>query len=208
MSLYCVGLTGGLASGKSTAGKIFQSLGIVVVDTDTIAADLTAANGKALAPLRQALGDWAFTADGLFDRAAVRRHIFIEKSLRLRLEAVLHPMIRQQLLEQLQKADSCYVVGVVPLMQDKPTWKTFFHRILAIDIDEDKQIMRAKKRDKAQDAKNIIATQPTAAERCKIADDIIYNNGSVNNFSTAITDLHHRYIKLATNHYNCNNNNQ
>ncbi len=198
MSRYRVGLTGGIASGKSTVGKIFQTLGIDVIDTDTIAATLTQPNGEALEPLREALGDWAFTKDGIFDRASVRQRVFDQPDLRRRLESVLHPLIRQQLLVQMQQATSPYVIGIVPLIKDKATWKPFFHRLVAMDIDEAKQIARAEQRDKKQDVQKIMEAQITADERRKIADDIIYNNESHHHLKTSIDNLHLYYSKLAS----------
>ena len=197
MSRYWVGLTGGLASGKSTAAEHFRALDIVVVDADTLAAELTADGGAALPSLRAALGDWAFTEDGALDRAAVRRRVFTDENDYRRLEAVLHPMIRRQLKRRLQEAPSAYAVGVIPLLFERQGWREYFHRIATIDCEAAEQKRRAHRRDSEADASLILNRQWTSRDRRAFADDVIDNNGKKDALAATIAALHERYLARA-----------
>lgn len=207
MNKLCIGLTGGVASGKTTAADFFKAWGVTVVDTDVIAHQITAPDGVAIAPLKEALGAWAFAPDGRFNRPAVRQRVFSDSDnyWREKLEAVLHPLIRGQLVTQLAAATSPYAIGVVPLLNDKKTWQAIFGRILVVDIKEPLQISRAHARDGTQDAKKIIAAQISAAQRRQMADDIITNNGSVADLKKAVARQHRQYLQLVANRYNNDN---
>lgn len=208
MSAFCVGLTGGLASGKSTAGKLFADCGAAVFDADDIAAELTAAGGAALPGLREVLGGWAFAADGSLNRIAVREKVFADASdaggggdggeLRKKLESVLHPQIRELLRARLRGASAPYAVGIVPLLfESGGSWTSFFNRIVVVHCPPAEQRARALRRDAAKDADRVMAAQLPAAERLRRADDIVYNDGDFAKLSAAVAAMHGQYLQSA-----------
>lgn len=174
-----VGLTGGIASGKSTVSTMFAELGAVVIDTDVIAREVVAPGQAAIDEIRREFGDDYITADGGLDRAAMRRLVFADDTARSRLEAILHPRIRDATLAQAAAADGPYQLIVVPLLVGSPLLH-FVDRVLVVDCAEDTQIERlmARDADSEEQARRILATQASRQERLAIADDVIDNDGS------------------------------
>ena len=206
---FIVGLTGGIGSGKSTAAEIFASLSVVVVDTDVIAHELTAAGGAALPAISAAFGSSVLRADGGLDRAAMRRLAFADPSAKARLEAILHPMIRRTSETRCQAAadsDSPYVMLVVPLLVESGVFRPIVDRVLVVDCDEAVQISRVMARSalSVDEARTIMATQASRAERLAAADEVLTNNESRANLSAQIALLHPLYLELAARKFDAN----
>jgi dephospho-CoA kinase len=199
---FIVGLTGGIGSGKSTAAEIFAAFGIAVVDTDVIAHELTAVGGAAVPALAAAFGGGVLRADGALDRAAMRRLAFADPSARATLEAILHPMIRRASESRCRAAadsDSPYVLLVVPLLVESGAFRPVADRIIVVDCDESVQISRVMARSalSADEARAIMATQASRAQRLAAADDVLTNNDGLANLQGQIARLHPRYLELA-----------
>ena len=175
-----VGLTGGIASGKSTVADLFAELGIPVIDTDLIARDVVAPGEQALEEIRAGFGPDVIGPDGSLDRAAMRRRIFSDSTQRRALEAILHPRIRAEALRQADAAIGPYQLIVVPLLVDSPLQHSV-DRILVVDCSETTQIARLVRRDAESEdrARQILAAQSSRATRLAIADDIISNEGDL-----------------------------
>ncbi|MCH9758349.1 MAG: dephospho-CoA kinase [Proteobacteria bacterium] len=196
MSAYVVGLTGGLASGKSTVAHLFAACGVTVVDADAVVAELTAAGGVALPLLQQAVGDWVLTDKGEYNRPLVRQKIFTQPVLRAQIEAVLHPLATEILQQRLAAATSAYAVGVIPLLFESDSWVDYFHQVVVVDCDYSLQLQRANARDGKQDAADIIAVQLSAAERRQRADIVIENNEELPVLFNAVYALHQKLSHL------------
>jgi dephospho-CoA kinase len=206
---FIVGLTGGIGSGKSTAAEIFASLSVAVVDTDVIAHELTTAGGTALPAISAAFGSSVLRADGGLDRAAMRRLAFADPSAKARLEAILHPMIRRTSETRCRSAadsDSPYVMLVVPLLVESGVFRPIVDRVLVVDCDEAVQISRVMARSalSVDEARTIMATQASRAERLAAADDVLTNDAGRENLSAQIALLHPLYLELTARKFNAN----
>lgn len=192
-----VGLTGGIASGKSLVADYFHELGVTIVDTDVIAREVVEIGAPALAEIRAAFGDDVFASDGSLDRRAMRRVVFSAQSQRERLEAILHPRIREQALTKVDEADGTYVMVVVPLLYESPL-KYSMDRILVVDCSDNTQLKRLMARDAEgyEDARRIIATQASRAERLSLADDVISNDNGRTETRAQVESLHEQYLKM------------
>lgn len=196
MSSPVVGLTGGIGAGKSTVERLFAELGIPCVDTDVIAHQLTAPGGAALAAIRSEFGDEAIAANGAMDRAVMRARVFAEPALRLRLEAILHPLIRQESLRQLAVLQAPYVLLGVPLLFETHLFDGVVQRSLLVDCAEQVQQERVMARsglDAAQVAA-IMAAQMSRAQRRLLADDVIDNSGDEAALALQVHDKHRYYL--------------
>lgn len=206
---FIVGLTGGIGSGKSTAAAIFASLGVAVVDTDVIARELTTAGGAAIPEIAAAFGAGVLLADGSLDRTAMRRLAFSDASAKRRLESILHPMIRRESEARcLTAADSHspYALLVVPLLVESGTFRPVVDRLLVVDCEETVQIARVMARSvlSADEARAIMATQASRADRLAVADDVLTNNASRENLSAQVALLHPLYLELAARKFDAN----
>lgn len=199
MSRYVVGLTGGIGSGKSAAAACFQDHGIVIVDADAVAHELTAAGGAAMADIEQAFGRAALTAEGALDRAAMRRLAFAEPEVRLRLEQILHPRIRALCDERCATAASPYALLVVPLLVESGIYRQRCQRLAVVDCPEETQIARVMTRNgmSRAEVERIMAAQATRAQRLAVADDVIDNSGPPEALPPQISILHAKYLDLA-----------
>lgn len=193
-----IGLTGGIASGKSTVSGLFESLGVAVIDTDIIARELVQPGQPALDEIRAAFGSAVFSADGTLNRSAMRHRVFADHAARQQLEAILHPRIRQETLHRMAATMGDYVVVVVPLLNDSPL-RDQLDRILVVDCDEDTQLKRLLTRDaeSKEQARRILASQPGREQRLAIADDIIHNDMDVESLASQVSALHDIYTSLA-----------
>ena len=193
-----IGLTGGIASGKSTVADMFAGMGIPVIDTDVIAREVVNPGEPALAEIREAFGAGVIAADGTLDRGAMRAIVFGDDGARRRLEGILHPRIRKKTVEQADAADGAYQVIVVPLLVDS-SLREFVDRIVVVDCDERTQVARLLERDteSEQQARRILAAQSTRAERLAIADDVISNDGDLEGTRQQVEALHRRYLREA-----------
>lgn len=196
---FVVGLTGGIGSGKSRAAEAFAALGAEVVDTDAIAHQLTAPGGGALGAIVEAFGADALGADGAMDRSRMRERVFRDPAARRRLEAILHPMIRNESQHRVAAARAPYVVLVVPLLVESPGYRDRVARVLVVDCPEDEQVARvvARSRLAPAEVQRIIATQAPRARRLAAADDVIDNSGDMDALGTQVLALHQRYLELA-----------
>lgn len=198
---YCIGLTGGIASGKTAVASAFESLGILVADADVAARDAVAAGSDGLAEVVAAFGVDVLDADGRLDRASMRKRVFGDDSARKRLEAIIHPRVRETLARQCAQASSPYAIAAIPLLAEvgARTAYPWLQRILVVDVPVDVQRERLTRRDgiDAALADRMIAAQATRDQRLAIADDIIVNTGSLEDLSRHVAALDARYRKLA-----------
>lgn len=199
MKRYVVGLTGGIGSGKSEVARLFAARGAGIVDTDTLAHELTTRGGAAIEPIRRAFGSGVIGADGALDRAGMRRLAFSDPAARKNLESILHPMIRQRSEALVAQAAGPYVVLVVPLLVESGVDRRRYQRVLVIDTPEDEQVARVVSRSGLGPAevRAIMATQAGRAERLSQADDIIDNSGPVDRLEPQVDRLHRYYVAKA-----------
>lgn len=192
-----IGLTGGIGSGKTTVSDLFSNLGIEVADADVAARQVVLPGSQALLSIQAHFGDQAIMADGSLNRQALRKQVFNNEDERKWLEALLHPLIRQQLQEQLEAAQSPYAILSSPLLLETDQYQ-LVDRILVIDIPEELQLERASKRDasKREQIKAIMAAQMSRKERCARADDIILNDTTPQALQANVLALHQQYLKL------------
>lgn len=196
---YCVGLTGGIGSGKSRVAALFAERGAAVVDTDDIARELTAAGGAALPALKAAFGADVVAADGSLDRAAMRARVFADPALRRQLESILHPLIRDAARARVAAAAAPYVLLVVPLLFETGAYRDLVRRVLVVDCDEALQVSRTMQRSalSAEAVRAIMAAQWPRARRVAGADDVIGNDGDAALLEPQVARLHQRYRDLA-----------
>ena len=195
-----IGLTGGIGSGKSLVADHLARLGAHVVDTDLIAHELTQRQGAAMDAILSAFGDEFVTPDGALDRAKMRAHIFGDRSAKIRLEQILHPLIRTEAARQAGEAagNPPYIAFVVPLLVESGTWETQVDRVLVIDCVYDTQVCRLKRRQLDEPTvRHIIAQQASRATRLAAADDVIVNEGSTTMLAQRAARVHEHYCALA-----------
>lgn len=197
--VYCIGLTGGIGSGKSSASGLFQKLGAGVVDTDQIAHDLTGPGGAAIAEIRGQFGTDYIAADGGLDRAKMRRLVFNDGTAKKKLETLLHPQIRKQALARIAEAREPYVLVVVPLLFETGAYRELVSRVLVVDCPEELQIARTMQRSRltTDEVRAIMAAQLPRNERLARADDVLHNDDDMDALRHQIGILHDRYLALA-----------
>lgn len=196
---FCVGVTGGIGSGKSRAASMFGELGADIVDTDDISREITGVGGSAMPEIRSAFGETTIAADGSLDRDAMRQLVFGNPEARARLEHILHPRIRETARHRVIQSTAPYVLLIVPLLLETGAYRDIVRRVLVIDCDETLQVSRTMHRSRlTEDAvRAIMATQMPRSERLNAADDIIRNDGSSAELREQVEKLHQRYLKLA-----------
>lgn len=201
MSDYFIGLTGGIASGKSALEKAFAAHGIVVADADLLAREVVAPGEPALAAVVERFGRDVLQADGQLDRAALRVRVFGDPDQRRALEAILHPAIRARLEAICRAAPGPYAIATVPLLTEGGGRAAYpwLHRILVVDTPAAVQKARLMQRDgiDATLADQMMAAQASRAERLALADDIVVNDGDLAHLQRAAYQLHARYVALA-----------
>lgn len=175
-----VGLTGGIACGKSVVAEMFAELGAEIIDTDVIAREIVAPGKPALIEVRKRFGDQVLSDDGSLDRAALREIVFSDSRARRDLEAILHPRIREETRRRARQGRGDYQLIVVPLLYESPI-REFVDRILVVDCDEKTQLERLLARDSesAAQAMRMIEAQATREQRLSIADDVVDNSGDL-----------------------------
>jgi dephospho-CoA kinase len=202
MASYCIGLTGGIASGKTAVASAFQSLGIVAADADIAARDAVAVGSTGLSDVIAAFGEEVLDGNGALDRAAMRKRIFGNDSARRTLEAIIHPRVREALSQQCAQASSPYAIAAIPLLAEVGGRIAYpwLQRVLVIDVPAAVQHARLVQRDgvDAELANKMIAAQATREQRLAIADDIIINTGSLEELQRHVAALDARYRMLAT----------
>ncbi len=195
---YIVGLTGGIGSGKTAVSDHFKTLGITVVDADVVSRTVVEPGRPALAAIAEHFGPSILQPSGELDRAQLRTQIFQEDGERIWLENLLHPLIRQEIKDQLTAATSPYVVLVSPLLIESGQ-NQFTQRVLVVDAPETLQLQRTVSRDNNNEAQvqAIMAAQASRAERLTHADDVIVNDTSLEVLQRQVESLHNKYLELS-----------
>jgi dephospho-CoA kinase len=198
----CVGLTGGIGCGKSTVAELFAQHGAGIIDTDMIAHRLTQSGGIAMPELGKTFGQDYLTADGALDREKMRMLIFSDLAAKQRLESILHPLILDQARAQLQEMQNApYIIIVVPLLPESPSFRQIVQRVLVVDCDENTQIARVVRRSgmTVPEVHAIIALQTPRTERLQLADDVIHNDADLPGLAEQVAMLHGRYLAMQNN---------
>jgi dephospho-CoA kinase len=195
---YRVGLTGGIASGKSTAAKFFGALGVPILDSDQIARDVVEPGQPPLERLVERFGPKILTADGHLDRPALREIVFSDPKARADLEALTHPAIGAAMEARSSEAGGPYQILVIPLLVEK-NLAAHVDRVLVVDCDEELQIRRLRDRDGSttEQVQAILKAQAPRAARLKAADDVIHNDSGLSAVRDQVATLHVRYLELA-----------
>lgn len=195
-----IGLTGGIACGKTTVTDIFRKLGVPVIDADEISHDLTGPNGRALPEIALAFGREMIDANGM-KRDLMRETVFADARARARLEEILHPMIKREIFERLKSIKAPYVILSIPLLLESGRWAEACKRVLVIDVTEDEQINRLvyHRHLGEEQARAIMETQISRDKRVSLADDLIDNSGPIEQLEDKVTGLHEFYSRLAQN---------
>jgi len=200
-SRLTIGLTGGIASGKSTAATRFLELGISVVAADEAAREVVAKGQPGLAEVLARFGPEVRAANGELDRRALRALVFADPASRRDLESIIQTLIRHEMERRKELAVGPYVVMDIPLLVEAKS-RANVDRILVIDVDEATQLLRLMERDQSSllEAQAILKAQVGRNERLKAADDVIENSGSIAELRQAVDRVHERYLRLAETH--------
>jgi dephospho-CoA kinase len=195
---FRVGLTGGIASGKSTAAKFFGALGVPILDSDQIAREVVEPGQLPLERLVERFGPTILTPDGHLDRPALRQIVFSDPKARADLEALTHPAIGAAMEARSAEAGGPYQVLVIPLLVEK-NLAAHVDRVLVVDCEEDLQIRRLRDRDGStpEQIEAILRAQAPRAARLKAADDVIHNDSDMSAVRDQVAALHPRYLELA-----------
>ena len=195
---YRVGLTGGIASGKSTAAKFFGALGVPIIDTDQLARDVVEPGQPPLERLVERFGPGILTEDGHLDRPALRNIVFSDPMARADLEALTHPAIGAAVEARSNELGGVYQILVLPLLVEKNLGSQL-NRVLVVDCDEELQIRRLQSRDGStlEQARAILNAQASRSSRLKAAHDVIKNEGDMSAVREQVEQLHARYLELA-----------
>jgi dephospho-CoA kinase len=198
---YVIGLTGGIASGKSEVARRFQALGVQVIDADVAARDVVTVDSEGLAEVVAAFGPGILDVAGALDRAAMRRLVFDDSDARMRLEAIVHPRVRAILEAGCASASGDYVIAAIPLLAEGGgrAHYPWLDRILVVDVPPGIQLTRLLQRDgiDAALAQRMVAAQASRGQRLAIADDVIVNDGSLEALGAHVEKLDALYRKLA-----------
>ena len=197
MSLI-IGLTGGIGSGKTSATKFFAAEGIAIIDADTIAHELTGAQGDAIPNIKKYFGVDFITKNGKLDRKKMKNRIFSDINSRKKLEEILHPLIQAEIMHRIETAFSPYIIVVAPLLLETGDYCETVTRILVVDCNEECQISRTVSRDglSKEDVRTIMATQKPRQERLNQADDVIVNDTDISSLQEKVKLQHNIYLSL------------
>ena len=202
MSDFIVAITGGVASGKSTVDALFRTRGVVVADADIAARDAVAPGSDGLAEVVAEFGTGVLDATGQLDRPAMRRRVFADADARKRLEAIIHPRVREALRDLCRAATSAYAIASIPLLAEGGGRESYpwLQRILVVDVPGSVQLARLLQRDGIDDvlARTMIAAQASRRERLAIADDVLVNGGALDALPSQVEALDRFYRVLAT----------
>ena len=192
-----VGLTGGIGSGKSAAGKYFVELGIDVIDADHVSRNILDENTKAKDLFIKNFGESFLDQNNNINRDLLRTEIFINKDKKDKLESIIHPIVRKEITEFINQSDSIYKIIMVPLIYETNS-KDFYDKIIVIDSDERNQVERARQRDNKskEDIINIINNQASREQRNSIADMIILNNSTLDDLKNQVIKIHQKLLGI------------
>ena len=199
--MLIIGITGGIGSGKSAASDYLGAKGITVVDADQVSRQVVEPGQPALEQIRTQFGDQVLQADGTLDRAALREIVFADPEQRKSLEAITHPAIAREMQRQLQASRSPYTILVSPLLLETDQYH-LVDRVLLVDVPESVQVERTARRDgvPGDQVRHIMAAQMDREDRRRRADDIVVNDGSLEDLHARLDELHERYLDLAHDH--------
>ncbi|ARV73484.1 dephospho-CoA kinase [Vibrio campbellii] len=195
---FVIGLTGGIASGKTTVANLFkQQFKIDIVDADIVAREVVEPGTPGLNAIIEHFGADIVRDDQTLDRAKLREKIFSNPEEKTWLNGLLHPMIREKMIEDLEQVTSDYALLVVPLLVENKL-DSLCDRVLVVDVDPQTQISRTVKRDNASEeqANAILASQASREQRLALADDVVKNNPDDPDLLLQITDLHEKYLAM------------
>lgn len=196
--MLVIGLTGGIGSGKSTVAELFKKRHVPVIDTDIIARELVKPDQPALNEITAEFGNTIIQSNGELNRSALAEITFHDKQARKKLEAILHPRIRENMQSQIKNITSPYVIVVIPLLIETGQSDQVDH-ILLVDCPEDMQIERVKHRDNRdeQQIKDILHAQSSRQARLSTADDVIENRGDISELDAKIELLHQKFLSMS-----------
>ena len=196
--MLIIGLTGGIGSGKSVASDKFKSLGIVVVDADVASRKVVEPGKPALKEIQNHFGSGIITAEGKLDRNKLREIIATDSKERKWLESVLHPKIGEQITKEISESTSVYTLFVAPLLLETKS-QEMCSRVVVVDVPKDVQIQRTAKRDKvsSNQVELMVAAQMKREKRLEKADDVLLNNGTIEDLEKQVEELHKKYIQMA-----------
>ena len=196
--MLIIGLTGGIGSGKSVASDKFKSLGIVVVDADVASRTVVEPGKPALKEIQDHFGSGIITAEGKLDRNNLREIIATDPEERKWLESVTHPKIGEQITKEISESTSVYTLFVAPLLLETNS-QEMCSRVVVVDVPKDVQIQRTAKRDKvsSNQVEQMVAAQMKREKRLEKADDVLLNNGTIEDLEKQVEELHKKYIQMA-----------
>jgi dephospho-CoA kinase len=196
---YRVGLTGGIACGKSTVANLFAALGVPIVDTDLLARDVVAPGSPLLTEIARHFGEQVLQKDGSLDRAQLRTRVFAKPGERQWLEQLTHPAIRDLTDQRCASATGPYVIVAIPLLVETQG-AARFDRVLVVDCDPQVQLARLQARDGSTraEAQRMLAAQVTREQRLAAANDVILNNGDIAELREQVEKLHRQYKSAAS----------
>ena len=197
--MFAVGLTGGIASGKTTVSNLFAEHGVPVIDTDVISRQLLEPGGVGYDQVSEHFGEQILAADGSIDRRALRRIVFSDPTQKSWLEKMLHPLIYQGSHDaMLRHAAADYVLVVVPLLFET-NFQSLVDRILVVDCPAEQQVARLVKRDNIDEslARKMLQQQMSRQQRLARAHDVIHNDDATTDLEQQVTDLHQSYLEMA-----------
>ena len=192
-----VGLTGGIGSGKSAAGKYFVELGIDVIDADDISKNILDKNIKAKELFIKNFGDKFLNKNNNIDRDLLRSEIFVNEEKKNILESIIHPIVREEIAKFINQSDSIYKLIMVPLIYETNS-QDFYDKIIVVDCNEENQILRASERDNKskENIINIIKNQASRENRNSIADEIILNDSTLDNLRDQVIKVHQKLLGI------------
>lgn len=196
---YCVGLTGGIGCGKSSAARLFAALGADIVDVDDISHALTQPGGAAIAAIRDQFGAEFIAPDGSMDRTRMRERVFRDAAAKTALEAILHPLIGSAARTQVAQSTRPYLMLVVPLLLERDAYRDLVQRVAVVDCSEQQQIDRTMRRSAISEAavRAIMAAQLPRTQRLAGADDVLHNDGGEEDLKRQVAALHAHYLTQA-----------
>jgi len=195
-----IGLTGGIGSGKSAAAELFKDIGVDLIDADDLARDSLNINSEGYKLFIEQFGDKYLDRNNNINRELIRKIIFNDPVAKLKLENIIHPIVRSGIQAFITDSKSDYCIIVVPLIFETNS-STLYDRILVIDCDVEIQILRTSKRDNQakSDIQNIVNKQATREQRLSIADEVILNNGSLDLLKSEVLKMHNKYMEIVKN---------
>lgn len=209
MEKFKVGITGGIGSGKSTVCRLFAQWNVTIIDADALSHELTGPGGKAIAAIHEAFGSQAINAEGALDRAYMRQRAFEDVSARNKLQAIIHPLISQEMASKTASATGEYVIYDIPLLVESiHKYKDFLNVICVVDCEESEQILRVQNRSglSVEAIMNIINAQASREQRLAVANEVIFNGSGVTHeqLQERAFALHQKWLLLARKLSNAN----